>query len=144
MEEYTVLSPIGKLLVDNRKIFLSTKAVTNAYRGYALGQAKKLSNRQEEGLVGYDSALKNRFAKHTRHCFRLLLQCRQLLETGELNVRVTPEQREWLFKMGEQTPETVVDAFIAEDAKLEDIVSVLPDEPDWKAIDALLYKIRMM
>jgi len=142
LEEYTQLSPVGKLLVENRKIFLSTPAVMNAYRGYALGQAKRLSNRQAEGLDGYDSSLKNRFAKHTRHCFRLLLQCRQLLETGELTVRVTPEQREWLFKMGEQTPETVVDAFIAEDSKMEDIVSVLPDEPDWEAIDALLYKIR--
>jgi predicted nucleotidyltransferase len=142
LDSYTHISPVGQLLIDNRKIFLSTPAVMNAYRGYALGQAKKLSNRQAEGLDGYDSALKNRFAKHTRHCFRLLLQCRQLLETGELTVKVTPEEREWLFKMGEQTPETVVDAFIAEDAKMEDIVSVLPDEPDWEAIDALLYKIR--
>jgi len=143
LESYTVLNPIGKLLVDNRKIFLSTPAVTNAYRGYALGQAMDLSRRQEEGKEGYDSALKNRFAKHTRHCFRLLLQCRQLLETGELTVRVTPEQREWLFKMGEQTPETVVDAFIIEDRKMEDIKSILPDEPNWKKIDELLYSIRM-
>jgi len=142
LEEYTILSPIGKLLVENRKAFLSTKAVMNAYRGYAMGQALSLSRRQAEGKDGYDSALKNRFAKHTRHCFRLLLQARQLLETGELTVRVTPEQREWLFKMGEQTPDTVVDAFIAEDKKMEYIVSVLPDEPNWKAIDALLYKIR--
>lgn len=143
LEEYTVLTPIGKMLVDNRHIFLSTKATMDAYRGYALGQAKRLSKRQEEGLEGYNSALKNRFAKHTRHCFRLLLQCRQLLETGTLTVKVTPEQREWLFKMGAQTPETVVDAFIAEDSKLEGVKSVLPDEPDWEAIDKLLYTIRI-
>lgn len=144
LEEYTVLSPVGKLLVENRDIFLSTPAVMNAYRGYAMGQAMKLSKRQAEGKDGYDSALKNRFAKHTRHCFRLLLQARQLLETGKLTVRVTPEQREWLFKMGEQTPETIVDAFIVEDSKMDSIVSVLPDAPDWEAIDKLLYKIRMM
>lgn len=143
LEDYTEMTTTGRILIENRKIFLSTKAVMNAYRGYALGQAKKLSKRQEEGLEGYDSALKNRFSKHTRHCFRLLLQCRQLLETGELTVRVTQEQREWLFKMGEQTPETVVDAFIAEDKKMEGIVSVLPDQPDWKKIDELLYNIRM-
>lgn len=89
-----------------------------------------------------DSALKNRFAKHTRHCFRLLVQARQLLETGELTVRVTPEQREWLFKMGEQTPETIVDAFIEEDKKMDDIVSVLPDAPDWEAIEKLYLDIR--
>ena len=143
LEEYTILNPIGKLLVDNREIFLSTPAVMNAYRGYAFGQAMKLSKRQAEGLDGYDSALKNRFAKHTRHCFRLLLQARQLLETGKLTVRVTQEQREWLFEMGNQTPDSIVDAFIVEDKKMDDIVSVLPDKPDWKAIDELLYKIRM-
>lgn len=143
LEEYTVLTEVGQLLIDNREIFLSTRAVTAAYRGYAFGQAKKLSARQAEGLDGYDSSLKNRFAKHTRHCFRLLLQCRQLLETGKLVVMVTPKEREWLFKMGQQTPETVVDAFIAEDSKMENIVSVLPDEPDWEAINKLLYGIRM-
>lgn len=142
LEDYIVLSPIGKLLVENREIFLSTPAILNAYRGYALGQAMKLSKRQAEGMEGYDSALKNRFSKHTRHCFRLLLQCRQLLETGQLTVKVTPDQREWLFKMGEQTPESVVDAFIAEDSKMEGIVSVLPDKPDWDKIDELLLKIR--
>ncbi len=143
LDEYTRLSSIGKQLVDNRDIFLSTPAVMNAYRGYALSQAKKLSARQKEGLDGYDSALKNRYAKHTRHCFRLLLQARQLLETGTLNVKVTPEQREWLFKMGEKSPEEVVDAFIEEDTKLEGVVSVLPDQPDWQKINGLLYNIRM-
>ena len=142
LDSYTHMTPIGELLVENRNIFLSTKAVMNAYRGYAMGQAQDLSRRQLEGKDGYDSALKNRFAKHTRHCFRLLLQARQLLETGHLTVKVTPEQREWLFKMGEQSPETVVDAFIAEDKKMDDIVSVLPDEPDWEKIDALLLDIR--
>lgn len=143
LESYTKLTPVGQLLIDNRSAFLSTRTVLAAYRGYAMGQAKDLSKRQKEGKDGYDSSLKNRFAKHTRHCFRLLLQCRQLLETGTLTVKVTPEEREWLFKMGEQTPETVVDAFIAEDNKMEGIVSVLPDEPNWEKIDELLYTIRV-
>ena len=142
LEEYTVLNDVGKLLVDNRNIFLSTPAIMNAYRGYAFSQAMKLNKRQKEGLDGYDSALKNRFAKHTRHCFRLLLQAKQLLETGELTVRVTDEQRKWLFEMGEQPPETIVDTFIAEDKKMESIVSVLPDEPNWQKIDDLLVRIR--
>lgn len=144
LEKYTALKPVGQLLVDNRKIFLSTPGIMNAYRGYAFAQAKKLSKRQEEGMDGYDSSLKNRYAKHTRHCFRLLLQAKQLLETGTLQVRVTEEERKWLFKMGEQTPETVVDAFMAEDSKFKDIKSVLPDEPDWEKIDWLLLQIRMI
>lgn len=143
LDEYTKLTPIGKILVDNRDAFLSTKAVMNAYRGYAFSQAKKLNNRTEQGLDGYDSSLKNRFAKHTRHCFRLLMQARQLLETGTLNVRVTPEEREYLFMMGEKTASEVVDEFMRQDAQFENVVSVLPDEPDMKRLNDILYQIRV-
>lgn len=143
LDDYTVLTPVGKLLVDNRDAFLSTKAVMNAYRGYAFSQAKKLNNRTEQGLDGYDSSLKNRFAKHTRHCFRLLMQARQLLETGTLSVRVTPEQREYLFMMGEQTADVVVDEFMRQDAEFESIESVLPDKPDYDRLNKILYEIRM-
>lgn len=143
LNEYTQLSPIGQMLIDNRDAFLSTKAVMNAYRGYAFSQAKRLNNRTEQGLDGYDSSLKNRFAKHTRHCFRLLMQARQLLETGTLQVKVTPEQREYLFAMGEKTADEVVDEFMRQDAEFENIVSVWPDEPDYERLNNLLYEIRM-
>ena len=144
LEEYTQLSQVGKMLVDNRDAFLSTKAVMNAYRGYAFSQAKRLNNRTEQGMDGYDSSLKNRFAKHTRHCFRLLMQARQLLETGTLKVRVSPEEREYLFAMGEKSASEVVEEFIRQDAEFENIVSVLPDEPDYDRLNDLLYTIRMM
>lgn len=144
LEDYTKKGLIGKVLIDNRKAFLSTKAVNNAYRGYALSQAKRLNNRTAQGMDGYDSALKNRFAKHTRHCFRLLMQARQLLETGELTVRVTPEQREYLFAMGEtESADAVVKEFMKQDKEFDNIKSVLPDEPDMKALNSLLYNIRM-
>lgn len=143
LAEYTKMSPVGELLVNNRNIFLSTKGVQKAYRGYALGQALSLSNRQREGKEGYDSALKNRYAKHTRHCFRLLLQAKELMDTGTLTVKVTPEQREWLFEMGTKKPNEVVAAFKIEDSKLNNYPSVLPEEPDWEAIDKLYYQIRM-
>ena len=144
LEDYTVLTPVGQLLIDNRDAFLSTKAVMNAYRGYAFAQAKKLNNRTEQGLDGYDSSLKNRFAKHTRHCFRLLMQARQLLETGTLTLRVTPEQREYLFAMGEKTADEVVEEFMRQDAEFENIVSVLPDKPEMERLNDLLYEIRTM
>lgn len=143
LNEYTVYSPIAQILVANRDAFLSTKAVMNAYRGYAFSQAKKLNNRTEQGLDGYDSSLKNRFAKHTRHCFRLLMQARQLLETGTLDVRVTPEQRAYLFEMGEKTADEVVNEFMKQDAEFDSIKSVLPDEPDMDKLNEMLYKIRM-
>lgn len=142
LDEYTILTPIGQLLIDNRASFLSTDAVSKAYRGYAFSQAKKLNNRTEQGLEGYDSSLKNRFAKHTRHCFRLLMQARQLLETGTLDVKVTPEQREYLFMMGDKTADEVVDEFMRQDAEFENIVSVLPDKPDLDKLNEILYEIR--
>lgn len=143
LDEYTKLTPVGQLLIDNRDAFLSTKAVMNAYRGYAFSQAKRLNNRTEQGMDGYDSGLKNRFAKHTRHCFRLLMQARQLLETGTLDVKVTPEQREHLFAMGEKTADEVVQEFMKQDKEFDNIVSVLPDEPDMERLNKLLYEIRM-
>lgn len=144
LDEYTVMTPIGQLLIDNRAAFLSTQAIDKAYRGYAFSQAKKLNNRTEQGLDGYDSGLKNRFAKHTRHCFRLLMQARQLLETGTLDVKVTPEQREYLFAMGGRTADEVVEEFMRQDAEFENIKSVLPDKPDVDKLNDILYQIRMM
>lgn len=142
LDDYTVLSPIGQMLIDNRSSFLSHDSIMNAYRGYAFSQAKRLNNRTEQGLDGYDSSLKNRFAKHTRHCFRLLMQARQLLETGTLDVRVTPQQREYLFEMGEKTADEVVEEFMRQDLEFENVTSILPEKPDMEKLNALLYEIR--
>lgn len=143
LEDYTVLTPIGKMLVDNRDAFLSTDAIRKAYSGYAYAQTKKLATRTEQGLDGYDSSLKNRFAKHTRHLVRLMVQCKQLLETGTLTVKVTPEQREYIFKCGELSADEVVNLFIELDKELQTIKSVLPDRPDVDRLNKLLYDIRM-
>lgn len=143
LDDYTALSPVGQILIDNRDAFLSTTAIDKAYRGYAFSQAKRLNNRTEQGLDGYDSSLKNRFSKHTRHCFRLLMQARQLLETGTLDVKVTPEQREYLFAMGEKTADEVVDEFMRQDKEFDSIKSVLPDKPDVNKLNNILYEIRM-
>ena len=143
LDNYTAMTPIGQMLIDNRDAFLSTKAVMNAYRGYAFSQAKKLNNRTEQGLDGYDSGLKNRFAKHTRHMWRLLEQCEQLLKTGTLTVKLTPEQREECFALGEKSASEVVDYFTKRDTEIASIESVLPDSPDIEKLNNLLYEIRM-
>lgn len=143
LNEYTELSDIGKKLIFYRNAFLSTEAIMKAYRGYAYSQALRLNNRTAQGMDGYDSALKNRFAKHTRHCFRLLMQARQLLETGSLQVRVTPEQRDYLFDMGTKTADDIVKEFKRQDLEFEDIKSVLPDKPDYETLNNILYEIRM-
>lgn len=141
LKDYTILTPIGKLLVDNRKLFLNN-VIYNSYGGYALSQARKLNR---DGAYG--NGRSNRFEKHTRHCFRLLKQGRELLETGNLTVRVTPEVREELFAVGKLSPEEVIDKFEAEfegfDRKKDNLIkSVLPEKPDREALNNLLIEIR--
>lgn len=143
LNEYTSYTDVGNLLIQNRNLFLSKKAIMNSYRGYAFQQTRKLSMRTGQGLDGYDSSLKNRFEKHTRHCFRLLMQARQLLETGDLDVKVTPEQREYLFAMGKKSANEIVDEFMRQDKEFDSINSILPDRVDVEKINRLLYEIRM-
>ncbi len=137
LEDYTVLNDIGKLLVDNRELFLSN-VIYKSYGGYALSQARKLNARGGT----YGNGRNKRYSKHTRHCFRLLLQGRELLETGKLTVRVSPEMREELFKLGEDSPENIIARFEEEFKKFDQIESVLPDKPDTEKINELLLKIR--
>ncbi len=139
LEEYTVMTPTGQLLVDNRDLFLSQLA-RKKYGGYALSQAKSLATNGGK----YGNGRGNRYEKHTRHCFRLLYQGRELLETGKLTVRVTPEVREELFAIGKLPPETVVTMFEEKFKEFDTIESVLPEKVDEVAINNLLLKIRKM
>lgn len=138
LDGYLELTKFGKVLIDNRHLFLSTKAIRNAYGGYAMSQARKLNARGGT----YGSGRSNRYEKHTRHCFRLLFQGKELLETGKLTVRVSPDMREQLFAIGKMEPNEIIDQFEKEFTQFDKIKSVLPDEPDKEGINKLLLKIR--
>lgn len=133
-DKYLTLTEEGKLLVANRKAFLSN-VIYHSYAGYALSQAQRLAKR------GYDF---KRYSKHARHCFRVLLQGRELLEKGTLHVRLSDTQREELFKVGELPPDKILERFDKEFQKFKDIKSVLPDKPDYETINKVLLQIRMM
>lgn len=137
LDGYTTLTKAGKMLVDNRHLFLSN-VVYKSYGGYALSQARKLNARGGT----YGSGRGNRYEKHTRHCFRLLYQGKELLETGNLTVRVTPAMREELFAIGKSEPSEIIDRFEKEFLEFDKIKSVLPDEPNKEEINKLLLKIR--
>lgn len=137
LEEYTVLTDVGKLLVDNRSLFLNN-VIYKSYGGYALSQARKLNARGGT----YGNGRNKRYSKHTRHCFRLLYQGKELLETGSLTVRVTPEMRSELFAIGEASPADIIDRFEKEFEAFDKIKSVLPDKPDREGINKLLLSIR--
>lgn len=139
LEDYTILTDLGKLLVDNRKLFLNN-VIRNSYYGYAYSQMRKLVTR--DGTFG--NGRNKRYEKHARHCYRLLYQGKELLETGNLTVRVSPKVREELFAVSKLKPNELVDKFDVEKQKFDNLKSVLPDKPNRKSINNLLLKIRKL
>jgi predicted nucleotidyltransferase len=137
--EYTVLEFEGQWLLDIRHDFLSD-AVRASFGGYAYQQAVKLQKRENEGMVGFNPAVKNRYAKHARHCFRLLRQGRELLETGTLNpVLQNPDE---YFAIGELPVAALVQKFHEEYEVFKQAKSVLPKEPQWDKLNQKLLLIR--
>lgn len=137
---YQVRRSQGTELIALRKAFLHTTGIRNAYGGYALQQAQRLQRREAEGKEGFSSTTRNRTAKHARHCFRLLEQGQQLLETGDLTVKVPDPEMYWAFDG--MSVEQIVARFEASFAKFNAIDSVLPDQPDFMRVDMFLYRTR--
>lgn len=133
---YVEISPLGELLIENREIFLS-KRVADSFGKYAHDQAKRLERR--EGTFSSDTS--KRTAKHARHCFRLLRQGAQLIQTGTMDVKVpNPEE---LFALGEKPWEKIVEQFSEEYMRFQRLDNILPDEPDYESIDRLLVDARI-
>lgn len=81
----------GQIVRDNRRLFLSKKAY-HSFKGYAYSQSKKIQTKNPTGkrveLVekyGYDT-------KFAYHIVRLMNECRQILETGDLNLESDSQQ----------------------------------------------------
>jgi uncharacterized protein len=137
-------STAANLLVNNRRIFLSTKRVVDAYGGYATQQAKRLMDRHAAGKEGFNADLKKRTAKHGRHCYRLLIMGQHLLRSGQLKLDVS-SQRDRIFKVGElavSDPNAFYELFETERARLDSISSALPDENDRERANDMLLEIR--
>lgn len=135
MDEYTIETKWGKALINTRDAFLSN-TIFNSYGGYAVQQARKLNARGDS----FSSKVKNRYDKHARHCFRLLQQGKQLLETGTLDVKV--KNREELFAIGRLPVQELVSKFEEEFKKFKEIKSILPDKPNYDVIEDYLWFIR--
>ncbi|MCK9556371.1 nucleotidyltransferase domain-containing protein, partial [bacterium] len=76
---------IGKIVVENRKLFVSKKAY-HTFRGYAFKQRQYML---EKCPTGKRKELVDKFGydvKYASHLVRLLLECEQLLETGEMDL----------------------------------------------------------
>jgi predicted nucleotidyltransferase len=142
LPEYTRMTTLGERMQELRFKFLSEKAIRNAYAGYAYQQISRLQRREAEGKDGFSSDTKKRKAKHARHCFRLLLQGRELLETGAVRIRLTEDEVARLRWIGEQDTETMVDEFTRERRKFDDAIAVVPEHPSTDVIEDFILTTR--
>ena len=129
LDDYTVKTELGMMLVEHRRYFLSEKYTRDAYLGYAKSQLAKFQNLDFK-------------KKHARHALRLLNQGDSLLYTGHLNVRVEDPQVYW--DLDEMTPgavlELLTDKFTEYTEKTEP--SALPEAPNYGVASDLLDHIR--
>lgn len=137
LPEYIEMEPEwGLNLLAIRNAFLSTKAVSDSYMGYARSQFHELEKRGDS----FSSGTRNRTYKHAKHLFRLMEQGHRLLTTGELRVRVDdPTAYQGLAEL---TFEQLSERYKREYAHMEGAVSVLPDQPDYFTINRFLYYYR--
>ena len=91
-EHYLYVHPIGQVLLDNSKLFLSKRAVCS-FAGYAKEQLKKLDNKHSrsfgEDYIGIErrnryAATHNKLGKHMAHLIRLYYMCFDILENQKI------------------------------------------------------------
>lgn len=94
-EDYLYISPIGQMLIDNREMFLSQRAV-KSFSGYAMAQIKRIESatardrlsdykKQEHIASGAQNAVDNLMIRH------------ELEEYGEIKFHVDEETAELLL-----------------------------------------------
>ncbi|MCS0638309.1 nucleotidyltransferase domain-containing protein [Streptomyces sp. LP05-1] len=130
------VSGAGHELLALRGAFLSRQAHTTFTR-YALGQRRKLAaDLRTHGAPRW---------KHAMHLLRLLTSCRDLLRTGELEIRVGAGRERLLAVKRGEVGRPEVEAWMTRLAAEADAAlpgSPLPAEPDRRRVADFLYRVR--
>lgn len=130
---------VGVLLRERASVFLS-RHVATTYGGYARSQLGRVqAGNVDTGEMG------RRRVKHLLHCFRLLEQCRSLLATGVLDVRVgDPDRLRALAEEAAVDLDLAARVFHERLAAMDAAVasSPLPALPDADAVDRLVLDLR--
>lgn len=137
----THITPMGELVRENRKLFLSKKC-WHTFKGYAYSQLQKMNHKQPEGkrveLVkkyGYD-------VKFAYHLVRLINEIQLILSTGDLDLEQNREQLKDIRK-GNWSQEKVVHYFEWKEKALEQLYNdtkEIPYKPRTEEIRELLFK----
>jgi predicted nucleotidyltransferase len=123
----------GRLLIKNRRRFLSTYWVRKSYGGFAVGQRRQLEAK-------WDRIPEQRRQKYALHYIRVLMQGIELLERGRTNPKV---QEVELLKELAASPLREIN--IAGDIllrQLNETKSCLPDVVDLSLVNDLLLHLR--
>ncbi len=133
---------VGQMVREQRRIFLH-KGAWHKFKGYAYSQfhkmrGERLRNRPE----GKRKEMAEQFGfdvKFAYHVVRLIDECEQVLEFGDLELGRNRGQLK-AIRAGEWTEDQVREYFTAKEAQLEALYhrSTLRDRPDEAAIKALL------
>lgn len=137
LDGYAFIDNVGADLIELRHDLLSERAIRSAYGGYATAQAEKLARR---GDGTFSSDTKNRSAKHARHLLRLLRQGRELLETGNLTIKVDDPAE--YFAFDDMSVDQMLQVYYREIASFNAASCVLPDVPNMRRVDEFLATIR--
>lgn len=139
-ELYEVRTPLGDELIAIRDTLPSAHRVRDAYLGYATQQFRKLRSR---GDGSFSSDTRKRTAKHARHLRRLCTQGYELYATGRLEIRVEdPESYHAFGDRAAADPESALPLLRDFEEKFATTRSVLPEQPDDRAADAWLRRVR--
>jgi uncharacterized protein len=139
-ELYEVRTPLGDELIGLRATLLGAQRVRDAYLGYATQQFRKLQSRSQDSPA---AGGRRRSAKHARHLKRLCAQGHELYATGQLTIRV--EDPESYHRFGEEVaadPDAALPLLRRFEEAFAKTRSVLPDQPDERAADAWLRRVR--
>lgn len=145
LPEYDVATSLGQYLIHIRQAFLSAERVRNAYFGYATEQLARLIRRNDGS---FDSDLRTRAEKHSRHIMRLLQQGLELYSTGEMTVRLANPEEVHAFGWHVAEADTegrsqilgeLVDAY---SVHFDMARSPLPEYPDRDVVEEWLYSVR--
>lgn len=125
---------------DNRKLFLSKKAY-HTHKGYSYSQIAKIKCKKNAANPKRAADIE-KYGYSTKmgyHVVRLLLQCEQILEEGDLDLERNKEQLKHI-RNGEWPFEKIEEFFERYERRLQDLyeTSTLPHKPREEEIKELL------
>jgi uncharacterized protein len=135
------ITPLGKTLLERRRIFVSS-SIVGSFGRYALSQFKKIEKRLEKGDPGTIARPKNAY-----NLIRLLHSALRWIREGEPLMTVEGAIRDELMaiKRSERPIEDVLKQgfdLAAEVEQAHSENSVLPEQPDFEAAHELLIEFR--